>query len=314
MHCRDRGAARAQHVRALEVSPKRRLRAGCLKGRPGCIDDGAMPAWELKLRRPVVCVTCGSVLPVGTRAWWDRIARTVTCTGCWDGGAPVAGSAPPRITELECGQAGASLDREYERRKGNRQQRTREAHPLGRLLLATRGTPQHELAFHQGAVAERAVADSLEKRTVSGSVITLHNRQMPGRRGDIDHIAVAPTGVYVIDTKDWKGAVEIQSPWFGAPKLLIGGRDCTKLIDGLDRQVTAVRSALDRDGCENVPIWGALCFTKADLPFLRTQKLRGHLLLYRKALAKRLNADGPLKPRVVEQLASHLAAVLPPAR
>jgi Nuclease-related domain len=147
-----------------------------------------------------------------------------------------------------------------------------------------------------------------------GPVITLHNRQMPGRRGDIDHIAIAPTGVYVIDTKDWNGEVQIQTPWFGAPKLLIRGRDCTKLIDGLDRQITAVRSALDRDGYEKVPIWGALCFTKADLPFLRTQKLRGHLLLYRKALAKRLNADGPLQPPVVEQLASHLAAVLPPAR
>jgi Nuclease-related domain len=274
-----------------------------------------MPARELKLGRPDVCVICRSGLPVGTRAWWDQSARTVTCTGCWDGGAPVPGPPPPPIAELEFGQAGASLDREYERRKNNRERRTREAHPhIGGLLLATRGAPQHELAFHQGAVAERAVADSLKKRTASSPVFTLHNRQMPGRRGDIDHIAIAPTGVYVIDTKDWKGKVQIQTPWFGAPKLLIRGRDCTKLIDGLDRQVAAVRSALDRGGYEKVTIWGALCFTKADLPFLRTQKLRGHLLLHRKALAERLNADGPLQPPLLEQLASHLAAVLPPAR
>ena len=78
--------------------------------------------------------------------------------------------------------------------------------------------------------------------------MTLHNRRMPANRGDIDHIAVAPSGVYVIDTKDWKGKVEIQSPWFGAPKLLINGRDRTKLIDGLERQVAAVRSVLDRRG------------------------------------------------------------------
>lgn len=171
-----------------------------------------MPARELKLGRPDVCVICGSGLAAGTRAWWDQSARTVTCTGCWDGGD------------------------------------------------------------------------------------------------------ISPTGVYVIDTKDWKGKVQIQTPWLGAPKLLIRGRDCTKLLDGLDRQVAAVRSALDRDSDEKVPIWGALCFTKADLPFLRTQRLRGHLLLYRKALAKRLNADGPLQWPVLEQLASHLAAVLPPAR
>jgi hypothetical protein len=75
-------------------------------------------------------------------------------------------------------------------------------------------------------------------------VITLHNRRMPVARGDIDHIAIAPTGVYVIDTKDWGGKVQIQTPWFDAPN----GRDCTKLLDGLDRQITAVRSTLDRDG------------------------------------------------------------------
>jgi hypothetical protein len=273
-----------------------------------------MPARGLQLRRPGVCVTCGSELPVGTRAWWDQNARTVTCTGCRDSGAPGPEAPPPPITELERGQAGASLDREYERRRSNRERRTREAHPhIGGLLLATRGTPHHELAFHHGAVAERAVADSLEKRTAPDQVITLNNRRMPGGRGDIDHISIAPTGVYVIDTKDWEGKVQIETPWFGEPKLLIHGRDRTNLIDGLDRQITAVRSALDRDGREVVPIQGALCFTKADLPFLSTQRFRGHLLLYRKALAKRLNADGPLRRPVVEQIARHLAAALPPA-
>jgi hypothetical protein len=59
---------------------------------------------------------------------------------------------------------------------------------------------------------------------------------------------------------------------------------------------------------------GVLCFTKADLPLLRTQKIRRHLLLYPKALAKRLNAEGPLQPAVMEQLAGHLAAVLLPAK
>jgi hypothetical protein len=118
----------------------------------------------------------------------------------------------------------------------------------------------------------------------------------------------------VIDTKDWNGKVQIQTPWSGAPKLLIRGRDCTKLLDGLDRQITVVRSALDRDGHNDIPIHGALCFTKADLPLLKTQKLRGHLLLYRKALAQQLTADGPLQQPLIKHLARHLAATLPPAR
>jgi hypothetical protein len=219
------------------------------------------------------------------------------------------------MAELECGHAGASIEREYMRRKHNRERRTREAHPhIGGLLLAVRGTPQHEVAFHQGAVAERAVAESLAKGTDGRPVITLHNRRMPGGRGDVDHIAVAPSGVYVIDTKDWKGKLQIRTPWFGTPKLFIRGRDCTKLIDGLERQIAAVRTALDRDGHNEIPVRGALCFTQADLPFLRTQKLRGHLLLYRKALVKLLNADGPVQQSEIEQIARQLATALPPAR
>jgi hypothetical protein len=266
---------------------------------------------KLKLRREDACTCCRADLGAGTHAWWDTDTRTVTCTGCWGGAnsSPAPAAAPP-----ELGQPGASLLREHERRKRNRENRTREAHPyIGGLLLALGGAPQHESAFEQGALAERAVADSLATRTDSGRVITLHNRQMPGGHGDIDHVAVAPTGVWVIDTKDWQGKVEIKSPLFGAPRLLIRGRECAKLIDGLERQIDAVRAALDRGGDRQIPLQGALCFTKADLPFLQTQTFRGHLLLYRKALVKRLNADGPLSPAAINQIARELATGLPPA-
>lgn len=273
------------------------------------------------------------------RAWWDSTARTVTCAGCWN---RVAAPTPPASiggpSPLDCGQPGRSLDRESERRRSNRERRTREAHPhIGGLLLALREAPQHELAFRQGAAGERAVAEALAKRTSDRPVVILHNRRMTGGLGDIDHIAIAPTGVYVIDTKNWAGRVEIKTPWFGEPKLLIGGRDCTRLIDGLERQLAAVGAALDSGGQTAIPpgrhprgvrhpvgdrdlpvafprLQGVLCFTRADLPFLRPQKLRGHLLLYRRALIRRLNAAGPLDQPLVEQLGRQLAAALPPAR
>ena len=232
------------------------------------------------------------------------------CTACSD----TAGTSPaPAQAPLQVGDPGASLMREYDRRRRSREQRVRQTHPrVGGLLLALQDAPQHESAFHQGAIAERAVADSLAIRTDSDRIITLHNRRMPAGRGDVDHLAIAPTGVWVIDTKDWKGKVEVSSPWFGTPRLLIRGRDSTKIIDGLERQIAAVRAALD-GGYQEITVRGAVCFTKADLPFLMTQTLRGHLLLYRRALAKRLNADGPLSAASIEQLARHLATQLPPA-
>lgn len=275
-------------------------------------DLADVPARKLEIRRDDACVICGDALAAGTTAWWDPEARTITCTAC----SNTAGTSPkPAQAPLQLGDPGASLMLEHERRRRNREQRTRDAHPrIGGLLLALKGAPQHESAFHQGAVAERAIADSLATRTDPNHIITLHNRRMPAGRGDIDHLAIAPTGVWVIDTKDWNGKVEITAPWVGTPGLHIGGRDCTKLIDGLERQIAAVRAALDGGGYQEITVRGALCFTKADLPFLRTQTFRGHLLLYRRALAKQLNADGPLSAASIEQLARHLATLLPPAR
>jgi hypothetical protein len=158
-----------------------------------------------------------------------------------------------------------------------------------------------------------AVAQSLERRTADAPTILLHDRRMPTGGGNIDHLAIAPTGVFVIDAKNHSGKVEVRNPLFGAPKLVINGRDRTKLIDGLDRQVAAVQTALRASGHADVPVRGALCFTTAELPLLGTLKMRGHVLLYPKALAKRLNAEGPLEPAAIDELARGLAAALRPA-
>jgi hypothetical protein len=63
--------------------------------------------------------------------------------------------------------------------------------------------------------------------------------------------------VWVIDTKRYKGKVSVSRPMFGAPKLLIAGRARKRLLDGLERQVELVRSALADEG--DVPVHAALC-------------------------------------------------------
>jgi hypothetical protein len=195
-----------------------------------------------------------------------------------------------------------------------REARVREAHPkLAPLLLALSSAPQHESAFKRGAQGERTVAAGLERRVAEGSVRLLHDRRMPRARGNIDHLAIAPTGVYVIDAKAHKGKVRIVRPLFGSEKLLISGRDWTKLLDGLDRQVAAVRQMLGGVDSTDIPIHGVLCFTNADLPWLRTARMRGHLLMYGRALAKRLNSEGMLSPARVDSLTRTLSAALPAA-
>ena len=134
------------------------------------------------------------------------------------------------------GTAGASARREHQRRKARREAAVREAHPrTAGLRLALKDAPQHETAWARGGGGEELVAQALAKRCPQ--IPVLHDRRIPGSRANIDHIAVAATGVWVIDAKRYTGKLQIAKPLFGKPALKIGGRDKTKLVDGLAMQV-----------------------------------------------------------------------------
>lgn len=266
-----------------------------------------MSSRPLILRRDDRCVVCDLGVAAGTRARWDAATRAVTCESC----AARVMDEPPGPEVLDRGTAGASAGREHDRRKTGREARIRSAHPrLGSVMLGLSDEPQHQRAWDQGRRGEEAVAEALERRTAESPTVLLHDRRLPRSRANVDHIAIAPSGLYVIDTKDVTGRVTVHTPLFGRPKLLVQGRDRTTLIDGLDRQVAAITEVLVG---KDVPVRGVLCFTRADLPLLGTTQVRGHLLLRRKALAKRLNADGPLGAAEIEALARRIAAAMPAA-
>jgi hypothetical protein len=147
----------------------------------------------------------------------------------------------------------------------------------------------------------------------------LHDRRMPHSRANIDHIALAPSGVYVIDTKRYKGKIRVHRPLFGAPKLKIGGRDQTRLLDGLAKQVAAVRAAL-ADAAIDIPVRGCLCFVSPEgflaesgLPLLWTLEINGYPLYYPRRLAKRLNARGPVTAQQLQRAHARLAERFPAA-
>jgi hypothetical protein len=209
------------------------------------------------------------------------------------------------------GTAGASARREYERRRARREQAVRERHPrVGGLLLALRNAPAHESSWARGADGEAMVAAALEARC-RPEVALLHDRRLPGSRANIDHLAVTPSGVWVIDAKRYSGRIRVVEPLSGAPRLDIGGRDRSSLVEGLHRQVEVVKTVLAPGG--PVPVHGVLCFVQGELPLLRTPVIGGFPLLGRRALAKRLNADGPLGVGEIEAVTTALAHALSPA-
>jgi hypothetical protein len=201
----------------------------------------------------------------------------------------------------------------HDRRLAKRERLTRERHPhIGGLMLALGEQPTHERVWARGADGEERVGDRLVRLCPPPAVLILHDRRIPKSRANIDHIAVTPNGVWVIDSKRYKGKVAISKPLFGQARLTIAGRDQTKLVDGLARQVDLVNNqmlALE----PRIPVQGALCFVDADLPLLGKLNFNGYLLLYPKQLAKRLNAPGPVSPERVQELALALAARFPKA-
>lgn len=219
---------------------------------------------------------------------------------------------------LDLGAAGASGRREHERRRAKREEQTRERHPhIGNLLLKFQEPPQHERSWDTGARAESELAISLAHRCPEA--IVLHDRRIPGSRANIDHLAITPSGVHVIDAKCYKGKIEVRQSLFRDPKLFIRGRDKTKLVEGLTRQAELVRSVL-RSAEAEVPVHGCFCFLNpkgqsggSTLPLLRTLSIQGYPLLYPRKLAKRLNEPGELGLEQMRHLAELLAQRLPTA-
>src|SRR3954454_921903 len=188
----------------------------------------------MRLRYTGTC-GCGQVVPAGAQAGWDAVAKQVVCNEWLK--IPDATPAPIDVP-VDPGRAGASLQQEYERRRAKRQDRIRAAHPrLGGVILALTEEPASTRAFKIGAAGERKAVEPL--RTRSGpAVLLLTNRLLgPGRRdGDIDVLAITPSGVYVADIKYYKDkTVEVRRTGglFSRVKeeLIIGGRDKTSLLD-----------------------------------------------------------------------------------
>lgn len=240
----------------------------------------------------------------------------------------VAGDSSPPRSAVERGEAGRSAAAEGARRRARREREVREAHPhLGGLLLALSEEPQHIAAWDQGAKGERALGSLLDRVAAARPDIhVLHDRSVPRSRANIDHLAITPGGVFVIDAKAHRGKLELRQGLFErTPRLLVAGRNQTGLVEAMAKQVAVVERALRGDGSAvpgsdaPVPVIPALCFVEADPPLLalvrkRPYVTRGVRITWPAALRVLLEAPGPLGPEATQACWARLGTALPPAR
>ena len=199
---------------------------------------------ELRLRYAGVCVKCGTALPRGARALYHAASKTVRCVTC-PGDAATEPPAP-----IDAGTAGASAQREHDRRAEKREAavKGRFGNRLGGVIFALSDEPQSTRAWAQGARGEKELANALAD--VPGLRV-LNDRRVPGTRGNIDHLLTAPAGIFVVDAKRYKGSLQIRDEggFFRTDeRLYVGGHDCSRLADNMGWQVQAVEALLQSVG------------------------------------------------------------------
>ena len=168
----------------------------------------------MRLRRADRCARCEREFTAGDEALWYREVELVTCVDC-----PV----PQARAELDEAESpgrcrGAGRDRGCERSarvrspppetRRPRAQATRL--PGCRSRAVDRRTAERARG-QKGAKGEAFTSKRLEKHLAGTRVELLHDRRIHGHgKANLDHIAVGPGGVTVIDTKNYQGKVRVE--------------------------------------------------------------------------------------------------------
>jgi len=256
------------------------------------------------------CARCGVTLVRGTPAVWDRASRTIRCIEC-------PAEQPPAELAIEAGVAGHSARAEYERRAANRDAAITERWGTGfraKVVRSLTDEPQSTRAWAIGAAGEEKLAVELAK--VPGLRV-LNDRRVPGTRGNIDHIVIAPAGVFVIDAKNHRGMVEIRNRgWLMRSdyRLTVGRRDCSAMADKMGWQVEAVVGALRSASFDLLPpVTPVLCFLEAEWPlFGAPDEFQGVRLESGRSIKRVVTSSTILDDGAIERTASVLSRALPP--
>jgi Nuclease-related domain len=182
------------------------------------------------------------------------------------------------------------------------------------------------------AIAGRSVAPTPSRRWVNRAdgdrrararlqligdegVIVLNDRRIPGSRSCIKCIAISTAGVFVIDTKAYRGLVHVkrQGPIrdLGPQELHVGRRNCTSSVDDLAGQVQIVREALSSTpwGSE-VPVSAVLCLTRAEWGFASPLEIRDVWVGWPRLMAGRVREPGVMDSPTVHEVSQMITSQL----
>lgn len=210
------------------------------------------------------------------------------------------------------GRAGASARAEFERRRARDEAERRATFgrwaPLARVLAGPKQTTE---SWGRGAQGEEMLGPWLEW-VVGDRGVLLHDLALPRSRANLDHIAVVASGIWVIDSKHYRGRLERRDRggcFSHHTAFTVAGRDQRRNVTAARRQQALVAEAV---GAGPV-VRAALCYTGVHVsPFLRPFVLEGVLITWPRALRRTLGRPGRLHAGGRQQAAEDLARRFPP--
>jgi len=213
------------------------------------------------------------------------------------------------------GQAGGSAREQYRRKIiARHDQRLKFFGPkLGKFLNALIPDSDQAKSWKKGFTGETATGKFLDEFAESNNYSVLHDRKMPGSKANIDHILISDRGVFVIDTKNYRGLIEVRNSGSllrNKETLFIAGRNQSKLVDGLKNQVSAVHEQISKSNFE-IEVKGILAFVSGDFPiFFKPKEVEG-VLINSGGLAETLNTQKVLPNVEIDTVAEYLRKKFP---
>jgi hypothetical protein len=123
---------------------------------------------------------------------------------------------------------------------------------------ATDRLERERINFRKGAAGEVLIGYLLEG--LPDDYWVIHGLKLKPQYGDIDHIVVGPTGVYAIDTKNWRGVVTAD----GKGELLLNGKPPDKpAIRNLIRAIMTIKDEIKFHSTFNPYVHALLVFPVA---------------------------------------------------
>jgi hypothetical protein len=138
------------------------------------------------------------------------------------------------------------------------------AERVARLRQQLEKAESDERAWAAGAVGEKLVAERTAELEHSGWFL-LHDVHWPGRpKANLDHVAVGPGGILVVDAKNWTGDVDLRSG-----ELRQNGHPRTSAASSALEQAAVLAALLEPRHRKFVQAW--LCMVGQPLLRGRTQ-------------------------------------------